>query len=232
MGKARILSSGKLPWQIIRWTDRGTVSRVRVKPVRTDIEVYVECMQFARSHRDKAEAIFARTITAGDQELDADLIYVQLRKALELIVFASLSANRERYAAAREGFATEWSAKRMLGNIRKINPHFYPVPFRITASVPYQPDVQLEKEFLTEEQFIELYDQASKVLHFPNPFSPDDYSIDLTVEVPKWACLVRQLLEWHVMSFVDDDREGWFIHVPKKGEVRCSHGGPPDSPDI
>ena len=46
-------------------------------------------------------------------DLNAELIFLHFRKALEEISFASLSANREKYSAARAGFATEWNARRM-----------------------------------------------------------------------------------------------------------------------
>ena len=74
--------------------------------------------------------MFACKIDTGHRDLNAELIFLHLRKALEEIAFASLSANREKYSAARAGFATEWNARRMLGFIEKVNANFYPIPLK------------------------------------------------------------------------------------------------------
>src|SRR5579871_5889552 len=93
-----------------------------------DIEIYCNCIERVRHHVSIADTVFAGTIDTGYRDLNAELIFLHFRKALEEIAFASLSANREKYSQARAGFATEWNARRMLGFIEKENPNFYPVP--------------------------------------------------------------------------------------------------------
>jgi hypothetical protein len=91
----------------------------------TDIEIYCNCIARARYHLSVADAVFDGRITTAHLDLNTELIFIHFRKALEEIAFASLSANREKYSAARAGFATEWNARRMLGFIEKVNPNFY-----------------------------------------------------------------------------------------------------------
>src|ERR1700731_738919 len=66
--------------------------------------------------------------STGFEAIDKELVFLQLRKILELLAFASLTANREKYAAAHKKFATFWRAKDMLQDLEKVNPDFYPRP--------------------------------------------------------------------------------------------------------
>lgn len=88
----------------------------------TDIEVYCNCMDRVRHHMAVTDAVFVGQIDTGYRDLNAELIFLHLRKALEETAFASLSANREKYPSTRAGFATEWNARRMLGFVEKVNP--------------------------------------------------------------------------------------------------------------
>jgi len=81
----------------------------------SDVEIYCNCIERVRLHVSIADTVFAGRIDTGLRDLNAELIFLHFRKALEEIAFASLSANREKYSAARAGFATEWNARRMLG---------------------------------------------------------------------------------------------------------------------
>ena len=90
---------------------------------------------------------------------------MHFRKALEEIVFASLSANREKYSATRAGFATEWNARRMLGFAEKVNPGFYPVrvkPPRETAPSHKFFD-RVTDGFLGNGDFESLYGGSAEV---------------------------------------------------------------------
>src|SRR5579863_1368776 len=95
-----------------------------------DIEIYCNCIQRVRYHLGVADTVFAGKIDTGHSDLNAELIFLHFRKGLEEIAFSSLSANREKYSAARAGFATEWNARRMLGFIEKVNANFYPIPLK------------------------------------------------------------------------------------------------------
>ena len=72
-------------------------------------------MERVRRHIRIVDRVLLREINTGDNDLNAELIFLHFRKALEEIAFASLAANREKYSAVRASFATEWNARRMLG---------------------------------------------------------------------------------------------------------------------
>jgi len=62
-----------------------------------DIHIYCKCIERVRHHLSIADAVFAGKIDTGHHNLNAELIFMHFRKALEEIDFASLSANRKKY---------------------------------------------------------------------------------------------------------------------------------------
>ena len=187
----------------------------------TDIEIYCNCIGRARYHVGVADTLFAGKIDTGYHDLNAELMFLHFRKALEEIAFASLSANREKYSAARAGFATEWNARRMLGFVGKVNPNFYPIPLK-----PPQETTPGHKFFdrvtdgyLTTEDFATLYDGSAEVLHCRNPYAPGDPTINVKYPVHEWSRRIKALLNWHFVQLVDVQGL-WVIQVPNEGPVR------------
>ena len=90
-----------------------------------ELSIYCNCMERVKNHVRIIESALSGSVVASTHPdhsvLVIELIFLHFRKALEEIAFASLAANREKYAAARAGFATEWNARRMLGFIEKVN---------------------------------------------------------------------------------------------------------------
>lgn len=187
-----------------------------------DIQVYCNCMERVRHHVSVADTVFAGKIDTGHRELNAELVFLHFRKALEEIAFSSLSANRERYSAARAGFATEWNAKRILGYVEKVNPKFYPVPVKppqeTAPSRKYF--ARVADGFLTKEDFTALYDGSAEVLHCGNPYAPDNPTIDVKYAVDEWSRRIKALLSWHLVQLVDVHGL-WMIQVPNEGPVRA-----------
>lgn len=128
-----------------------------------------------------------------------ELVYLQFRKILELIALSSLVANKEEYAKIEKEFATEWRAKKILKKIKDINPDFYPAPSQQirdpkTNNVDLKP---ITSGYLTEENFVELYNLSSNLIHARNPFSPE---VDLGLynsRIIEWEGKIRTLLNHH-----------------------------------
>src|SRR5580704_8466622 len=140
-------------------------------------------MERVRRHIRIVDRVLLREINTGDNDLNAELIFLHFRKALEEIAFASLAANREKYSAARASFATEWNARRMLGFVEKVNPNFYPValmPPRQTAPGHKFFD-RVTEGFLSQDNFVTLYDGSAEVLHCRNPYTPGDPTINVKI---------------------------------------------------
>ena len=131
---------------------------------------------------------------------------LQLRKILELIAMASLVANKDAYSAAHKGFAKHWNAKRLLKDIERINPDFYPRP--VILAPPKDPGAQVrfidrKEDFLTKAEFVEVYLRCSKMLHAENPYASKIVYKDYERDLPEWRLKVVNLLDLHWISLLD-----------------------------
>jgi hypothetical protein len=104
-----------------------------------------------------------------------ELVYLQFRKILELIAFASLVANKTEYAKQRDKFYKDWHAERIIADIEKLNPEFYPVAGKQVLDPTTGKVIEIlhvKSGFLTKADFVELYNICGSLLHAGNPFSP------------------------------------------------------------
>lgn len=184
-----------------------------------DAQLYQNCMAEIRDRVNLVKSVGARQVTTGSNVFDSEIALLQLRKVLELIAFASLTANREKYAAAHEKFSAFWRAKDMLRDLEKINPNFYPMPIQ-------KPRLQSDgikhcaavDGFLTKDDFVSLYDVTGDVLHVRNPFSTQDPVIPMRYNTRQWLERIQALLASHIMHLVDGNV--WVVEIPEQGSVR------------
>jgi hypothetical protein len=194
--------------------------------MRSDTVTYCHCMEEVKQRIGLVKAILAGLTTTGQEIFNIELIFVQLRKILELIAFASLTANKVKYSAAHANFASHWRAKGMLADLGKINPDFFPVP--LDAPVPLDTGVKHFPRpvdgFLTKDEFVTLYDASSAVIHSRNPFSTKDPVIQIGYSVEEWVLRIQKLLGWHLMHLVDGDK--WVVNIPQDGPVQVYPASP------
>lgn len=191
--------------------------------VSNDIQTYCGCMERVRHRVSVADAVFAERLDTGHADLNAQLAFLQLRNALEEIAFSSLSANRDAYAAVRPGFATEWNARRMLGFVENINPHFYPVPVHPPAARDCPGPQALRPRtrwFPLPRGIGALYDISAETLHCRNPYTPGDGGIDFRYTVEGWSGRIKALLTWHFVQLLNVNML-WLVQVPNDGRVRA-----------
>ena len=182
--------------------------------MNAEIVTYCNCMEEVKLRVGLVRSMVSQSITTGREDFDAELVFVQLRKTLELIAFASLSANKAKYSAAYDNFATHWNAKRMLAYIEKVNPNFYPIPVRDTGvnaeGIRYF-DL-LAEGFLTKDEFVTLYDKCGQILHARNPFTTQDPVIQLGYSVSDWGLRIQNLLSLHRVHLVDSP-DTWLVSM-------------------
>jgi hypothetical protein len=183
-----------------------------------DTERYLKCMWEVRDRINLISSVVARQVTVGREDFAAELIFLQFRKVLELIAFASLTANRAKYSAAHARFAEHWRAKDMLKELAKINPDFYPMPLGspvLQNGVKHCPAVT--DGFLTKDDFAVLYGHAGDILHARNPFTIKPLTVNIGYSVPQWVSRIQTLLGLHVMHLVDGKK--WIVEVPGEGQI-------------
>jgi hypothetical protein len=94
----------------------------------TGIETYAAYMNEIKERISVMDRFLTGQRDAGFVQTTAETMGLQFRKVLELIAFASLAANRDQYSFAYSDFATHWAAAKLLKNLKRINPTYYPKP--------------------------------------------------------------------------------------------------------
>jgi hypothetical protein len=164
---------------------------------------YCNCMEQVKRRLRLTRTLTSGAVRTGDEGADAEFACLQLRKALELLAFAALSANRECYAKVRADVENEWRAKQILDRLRQKHPDFYPVPVvRVSQGPGRWHFDRVTDGFLTEEEFVFLYDKCSEAVHEWNPFRPGPRFIDLERSIEQWAGRIERLLEFHYIRLV------------------------------
>jgi hypothetical protein len=164
------------------------------------------------------QRVLGRECDLGSEAFDTELVYLQFRKVLEEIAFSSLAANKTEYAALHANFSKHWKAEKILQELEKLNPDFYPHPLEAPTSSPgiHHFD-QLSSGFLTREEFADLYDISSQVLHTRNPYSQDDPVIQARYSGDQWLSRIQRLLSWHSVQLLSG--EIIVANIPPSGDV-------------
>lgn len=197
----------------------------RIAPAHDpDTRIYAECMT---ELRDRLHAVmwlaYGEQVLKGTNGFASEAQMLQLRMCLELIAFASLTANQEKYAAAYASFRSHWKAAKMLAVLATVNPHFYPTAVELIDHGPQASGREraqynvLKDGYLTRDDFVFLYDACSAALHSRNPFSART-AVEIKYDFPVWVERIRTLLRIHIMQFVDDRR--WLVYVPDNGQIQ------------
>ena len=133
-------------------------------------------MEGVKSRLALVHQLGTKKISLQSPVFDQECALLQIRKSLELIAFGSLCSNQEKYAAAHGDFHNEWNAKRLLKRLEQVHPEFYPQPVSMSESARTPGAKHLTPVtdgFLTKDEFVELYDKCSQMIHAHNPFNPE-----------------------------------------------------------
>lgn len=195
----------------------------------SDIEIYCNCMARIRDRINTVDSIMSGRVKIEQPDQIAELIFVQFRKVLEEIAFASLSANKEKYSEVHANFSKHWRAKDMLAVLDAINPGFFPValapPITISVGPPARHHFEpLADGFLTRDDFIFLYKCASETLHTHNPYREGDQTIRIRYTVQEWVARFQRLLSWHSVILLNGNV--WITNVPAEGKIRSWPSAP------
>lgn len=192
----------------------------------TDIQIYCNQMAEVRDRIAVVDGVLAGRISVYTEFIGTETIFLQLRKVLELIAFSTLVANRIVYAEAHKNFSEHWNAKKILQHIGKLNVDFYPMaleaPQEVSPGRKHFP--RPDDGFLTQDEFVSLYNEASTVLHTNNPYATKGQAIDLQYSVPEWVARIQRLLSWHRVQLLDGSL--WIINIPNQGDIQAWPAAP------
>lgn len=110
---------------------------------------------------------------------NCELAALQLRKMYELVGFASISANKGRYSAARKRYEKDWNLADILNQIERLNPAFLSISLveNWNAGTPAAPHgISEGTERFEKKTLLEHHGRLGNILHARNPYSsPVDY---------------------------------------------------------
>lgn len=135
--------------------------------------------------------------------VEVETICLQFRKILEIIMLISLVANKEAYAKQNENFSKHYHAKRIMRDLERINPDFYPVPIeRIGNENEYDELHPIENGSLTKAELIHMYEICGGMMHAQNPFSEGKQIEEIQRKFPEWLTKICKLLNHHQITLV------------------------------
>lgn len=138
---------------------------------------------------------------------DVEFVCLQFRKLLEQIAMLSLVAHFEEYSKIQKQFATQWNAKKILKELEQLNKYYYPIAAKINQDDRGKfIDPILDTDVLTKDNFLELYQKTSEVIHAENPYIQDPKlprPIEATFE--GWHKKIHNLIDSHVIVLYNMD---------------------------
>ncbi|HLI30390.1 MAG TPA: hypothetical protein VKV79_04725 [Terriglobia bacterium] len=189
---------------------------------KPNIDKYCELMEEIKRRMNVIDFFLLGAGHALYEPTTLESASLQLRKILELIAFGSLVANQDKYAKAYASFATHWHAGRMLRDLEKINPHFYPKPvieIPLTGPGPKTKLIERNTDYLSKNDFIEAYDKCSEIAHAANPYGSRIEYPDYKAKLPLWRTRIINLLNSHQIQLVD--QTGFYlIHMKEERDER------------
>jgi hypothetical protein len=189
-----------------------------------DIEKYAANMTEIKLRVALVNVTLAKRPETDFIPMTIEAIGLQFRKVFELVAFATLAANRAQYSLAYRDFAEDWQAAKLLNNLQRINPDFYPKP--VIEKKSDQPGIvsslsDRDQDYLTQSDLVAAHGRCGGLMHAANPFGePIDYGFYLT-NFPIWRTKIMNLLNIHHVHLLGDS--GFYLfHMKEEGhnEVR------------
>lgn len=189
----------------------------------SDLTKYCACMAEIKQRIVLIES-FVGGVTLGQESYDYELVSLNLRKILELIAFSSLVANKEIYSKVHKEYLHHWRTGKLIENIEKLNPDFYPKPLQLPSPIGQGPTNFLDsnKPYLKRDEFSRLLNLCSDVLHVWNPYSSRERKIDFELPVLEWIRKIQYLLDIHCVRLVGSAVILIIMHS-ENGEVRAHY---------
>jgi len=138
----------------------------------------------------------------------------------EQIPDSQVAANRKQYSSAYADFAKHWEAAKLVKNLQRINPDFYPVP--VVEAPTDKPLVAYDlrardHDYLTKNELTEAHGRCGQLMHAANPFgNPIDYAF-YQRSFPVWMTKIVNLLGNHKVHLFGEDGF-WLVHMQEAGK--------------
>ena len=172
---------------------------------------------------DKIPDAQNRSLT-GYKEADIDLLYLQIRKICELIMFACAVAHAPFLKNLNMEIRKGYSAHKIAQSFADFNPKFYPIP---KVDVPYQDGIRnvIDKphqDYLSKEDFIKTYNLTGNILHAQREYQYRNKD-SLFNDGFSFCNKLKKLLSHHWIHVTDENAFAVIMKDNKTGNVSVSH---------
>jgi hypothetical protein len=185
-----------------------------------NIDLYIQLMTEIKNRVQSIADILNQKRTTTFQATNIEFMCLQIRKILELISLSSLVMNHELFEKEKIKYQKFWHAQRILNDIERLNPDFYPIP--IITSPPIDKEAKFllkerEDDFLSKADFVKIYEKCGKIMHADNPFGSKSDGVYYQNQIGIWLTKITKLLNCHKIKLADDDMF-YLIHMYEKDD--------------
>jgi hypothetical protein len=171
-----------------------------------------------------ARVVLSRLRAGGNmyRATQVESMVLQVRMIAELIAFASLAANKQVFEENQRNFEKSWNLAKLMKDIQKLNPGFYPRPIlEVPAKKPGITNdlVDVTSGFMEREELVEVHGRCGGVLHARNPYGDPIRYEDFEVLIPIWMEKIRVLLNSHVIQLFGNTRL-YVVHMKEAHDDR------------
>lgn len=154
-----------------------------------------------------------------------DLIAIEIRFITELIALGTLTANLPLFEKLSRRFRRDSHPEKILRDIERINPGFYPIPVTLSESEEGSLRMsRIECGYLTKGDLLETWTKCSEILHARNPFGPEKSRMRKVYEFLSVVPVIKEkifyLLNCHIIE----------LGTPSTLYVMALNGGPDGRP--
>ena len=180
-----------------------------------DLDLYVGLMNEVKNRTIAITQILNKQKTTSFQATNIEFMCLQIRKILELISLGSLVANKQEFEKEQIKYQKFWHAEKILKDIERLNPDFYPRP--ILEKQSDKPNVKRnlvdkKDENLTKTEFVKVYVKCGKIMHADNPFGSKVELEFYEKQIVLWLDKIIGLLNSHMIKLKGHDNF-YLIHM-------------------
>jgi hypothetical protein len=171
------------------------------------IDQYRLMMEEAKLRLSSIDAAVSGLITIIPIPALREFCFLQLRMLSELIALACLAAHGDIPATKSKRMLEAWAPDRILAELERLHPNFYPIPIRDGAPQKGvdRHFVPLDSEYLSRAELIRLYTRCGGELHrgdirslFTATPVPPDYA-----DIRECRRKIGALLRMHFIALLD-----------------------------
>ncbi|MBQ6426007.1 MAG: hypothetical protein IJJ92_04365 [Clostridia bacterium] len=168
---------------------------------KIELGLYQDCLYEIKKRIDVIGDHINKKTTEKYLIIEVETVCLQFRKILEKIMLMSLVANKDAYAEQNEKYAKHYHAERIMRDLERINPDFYPVPLiRVKSENDDDELKRVENGCLTKDELIQIYEICGGMMHAHNPFSAEKSLEDVQAKFPVWLTKICLLLNHHQIT--------------------------------